>query len=66
MIDRKRFAVALAGGLAALSGRASAQSAAPYKLGVTVPLTGALAETGAHYVPSVQISADHVNRAGGV
>jgi len=45
---------------------AGAQSAAPYKIGVTFPLTGPLAASGLQYLPAIEVAVAQVNRRGGV
>jgi branched-chain amino acid transport system substrate-binding protein len=66
MVDRKRFSLALASGLVSLTGRASAQGNAPYKIGVTFPLTGPLAASGLQFAPATEIAAAHINQRGGI
>jgi branched-chain amino acid transport system substrate-binding protein len=66
MIDRKRFSVLTAASFAAAGTSASAQSAAPYKIGMTFPLTGPLASSGTNYIPGAEVAALEINRAGGI
>jgi branched-chain amino acid transport system substrate-binding protein len=66
MIDRKGFALLLAAAPVALTGRASAQTATPYKIGMTFPLTGSLAPSSAVYVPAAEVAVLAINRAGGI
>jgi len=66
MIDRKRVLVSLGASLLGASAGASAQTAQPYKIGLTWPLTGPLASSGLQYLPGVEVSANHVNRKGGI
>jgi branched-chain amino acid transport system substrate-binding protein len=52
--------------LLVLAAPGSPQSNAPYRIGVTFPMTGPLASTGILLNAAAQIGVDHVNRAGGV
>jgi len=45
---------------------ASAQTAAPYKIGVTYPLTGTFARFAGEFLRGLEIGIDDVNRSGGV
>ncbi len=64
----KRAAVlsTLAAAAAAAPLRGAAQTLAPYKIGMTFPLTGPLASVSTEYVPGAQLAAADINRAGGV
>lgn len=68
MLDRMRFAIMLVSLLLTLGGGGSAQTtgAAPYKIGMTFPLTGPLATSGVQYVPAVEVAVNHINRSGGI
>jgi branched-chain amino acid transport system substrate-binding protein len=67
MINRKRFALVLAAAPLAQAGSVSAQpAAAPYKIGMTFPLTGSLAPSSANYVPAAEVAVLQINRAGGI
>jgi branched-chain amino acid transport system substrate-binding protein len=45
---------------------ASSGGSQPYTIGVTYPLTGPLAAFGTQVLPSIEIAADDVNKAGGI
>jgi branched-chain amino acid transport system substrate-binding protein len=64
----KRAAVLGTFSAAAFAGplRTGAQTLAPYKIGMTFPLTGPLASVSTEYIPGAQLAAEDVNRAGGV
>ena len=68
--DRRRFlagAGAIVLGLPALRATLAQQaSGAPYKIGVTYPLSGPQGAWGQLIVPAIEIAAQHVNEAGGV
>lgn len=64
-MNRARATVLVASSLAAAPLAARAQ-ASPYKIGVTFPLTGALAASSLLYVSAAQVAVDHINRRGGV
>jgi branched-chain amino acid transport system substrate-binding protein len=66
MIDPKRFAVLLVALFAFVGVSASAQTASPYKIGVTWPLTGPLASSGLQYLPGAEVAVSHINRRGGI
>jgi len=64
-MNRARAAAILSS--AALAPRAVlAQGAAPYKLGVSWPLTGPLAAVSVDYLKGAQFAVDDVNKAGGI
>lgn len=65
-MNRARAASAIASIFAASPLIASAQSASPYKIGVTFPLTGPFASTFADYLKGAIFSAEDINRAGGL
>jgi branched-chain amino acid transport system substrate-binding protein len=44
----------------------ASQSATPYKIGMTFPLTGPLASVSTEYIPGAQLAAEDINRHGGV
>jgi len=52
--------------VALLPGVGGSQTATPYKIGVTFPLTGPLATNAAEYLPAAEIAVADINRAGGV
>ncbi len=62
---RARALAALAAGAAAPRA-AWAQTNAPYKIGVTFPLTGPFAINASEYLPALEIARDEVNAKGGV
>ena len=68
--DRRRFlagAGAIVLGLPAMRAALAQQaSGAPYKIGVTYPLSGPQGAWGQLIVPAIEIAAQHVNEAGGV
>lgn len=68
--DRRRFlagASAIVLGLPAMRAALAQQaSGAPYKIGVTYPLSGPQGAWGQLIVPAIEIAAQHVNEAGGV
>jgi branched-chain amino acid transport system substrate-binding protein len=68
--DRRRFlagAGAIVLGLPAMRVALAQQaSGAPYKIGVTYPLSGPQGAWGQLIVPAIEIAAQHVNEAGGV
>ena len=68
--DRRRFlagAGAIVVGLPAMRAALAQQaSGAPYKIGVTYPLSGPQGAWGQLIVPAIEIAAQHVNEAGGV
>ncbi len=51
---------------AATPGAAWAQNSAPYKIGVTFPLTGPFAINASEYLPALEIARDEINAKGGV
>jgi len=66
---KRSAALPLIAGLTARPSFVLAQPAArgtPYKIGLTYPLTGPLAQVTAEYIPAAQLAADDVNRHGGV
>lgn len=66
-MDRKRFAALLAAPLVAAGSKAPAfAQGAPYKIGVTFPLTGPFAASTANYIPAIEVAVAEVNKAGGV
>jgi branched-chain amino acid transport system substrate-binding protein len=65
MVSRKRSLALVAAPLVATAAPARAQNA-PYKIGMTFPLTGPLAASGIQYIPGAQVAVNHVNRSGGV
>jgi branched-chain amino acid transport system substrate-binding protein len=65
-MKRSRAAAVLASSLALPPVAALAQGAAPYKIGVTWPLTGPFAAIGAEFLKGSQIAVEDVNAAGGV
>jgi branched-chain amino acid transport system substrate-binding protein len=44
----------------------AAQGMAPYKIGVTFPLTGPLASVANEFIPGAQVAIDEINKKGGV
>ncbi len=66
MIDPRRFAVLMVAVFAFVAVSASAQTLAPYKIGMTWPLTGPLASSGLEYMPGAEVAVIHINRAGGI
>lgn len=66
MLYWKKILGALAVLLVASAGTAPAQTNAPYKLGLTIPLSGPLANSGQYYAPAAQIAITDVNAKGGV
>ena len=66
-MKRRTFTTLLAAGTTARAGAASPKpSLAPYKIGVTYPLTGPLASVSAEFFPGYEQAIDEINRAGGV
>ena len=68
-IQRDRRQVLLGAGALALSplgARAQQASGAPYKIGVTYPLSGPQGAWGQLIVPAIEIAVAHANAAGGV
>ncbi len=67
MISRKRFTGSLlaAYGTVATAGRAQT-SGQPYKIGVTFPLTGPLADSSLLYIKGAEVAVEEINNAGGV
>ena len=66
---KRRAALPLIAGLTGLRPSAALAQAArgnPYKIGLTYPLTGPLAQVTAEYIPAAQLAVDDVNRHGGV
>ena len=66
MIDRRRFALTLAGLYGSQVVPVLAQGTQPYKIGVTFPLTGPVASSSQLYIAGAQIAVDKINGAGGV
>jgi branched-chain amino acid transport system substrate-binding protein len=64
-MKRSRATTLLTAGLA-LPSAARAQGNAPYKIGVTWPLTGPFAGIGGEFLKAGQIGVDDINAAGGV
>jgi branched-chain amino acid transport system substrate-binding protein len=64
----KRFVCFLIAALLSLATAGSAQTTGhePYKIGVTFPLTGPLANSASLYLPAAQIAVDQINKAGGI
>ena len=52
--------------LSPLAARAQQASGAPYKIGVTYPLSGPQGAWGQLIVPAIEIAVAHANAAGGV
>ena len=63
---RSAFAVALAGLPVAIPLASSAQVNQPYKIGVTLPLTGQFANNSSAFMPSIEIAVAEINAAGGI
>ena len=67
---RRRFlagAAAVAVGLRSMrTALAQQANAAPYKIGVTYPLSGPSGSWGQLLVPAIEIGVQHINQAGGV
>jgi len=66
MMNAKRGLGALVALLLLAASSASAQTAQPYKIGVTWPLTGPLASSGLQYLPGAEVAVNHINRKGGI
>ena len=66
MIDRKTALGALVALLGVSSAGASAQTSAPYKIGVTWTLTGPLANSAQEYLPGAEVAVAHINSRGGI
>lgn len=65
-MKRSRAAAVIAASLASPPLAASAQSGAPYKIGVTWPQTGPLAPVSVDYLRGAQFAVADVNAAGGI
>jgi branched-chain amino acid transport system substrate-binding protein len=65
-MKRSRATGLLSAGLALSPFAARAQGNAPYKLGVTWPLTGPFAGVGAEFLKGGQIATEDINAAGGI
>jgi branched-chain amino acid transport system substrate-binding protein len=65
-MKRSRAAGLIAAGFVAPSVSARAQGTAPYKIGVTWPLTGPFAPSGAEFLKGPQLAVEDVNAAGGI
>jgi branched-chain amino acid transport system substrate-binding protein len=65
-MNRRQFAVTTASAFALGSGRAGAQGNAPYKIGVSWPLTGPLATFTGEVIKGGEVAIDEINQAGGV
>src|ERR1700722_6307761 len=69
---RLRTLIALAAAAAVLFGPATAFAQtkparlAPYKIGLTYPLTGPFATNAEYILPAIQLAVDEINRNGGV
>jgi branched-chain amino acid transport system substrate-binding protein len=63
---KRRTALAVLASAPALGTPVLAQSAAPYKVGVTFPLTGPFAINAAEYLPAMEIARDEINAKGGI
>jgi len=61
-----RSMVALTLGSLILVGAAPARAADPIKIGMVVPLTGAIAESGKYGIQGAKLAIEEVNTAGGV
>src|SRR5471032_1720980 len=66
MLNWKNIAGVLVALLVVSGAFASAQTLAPYKIGLTVPLSGPLAVSGQEFLNGVELAVAHINAAGGV
>lgn len=66
MSTPKKIAGALVVLLAVCGAFASAQTREPYKIGLTVPLSGPLATSGQEFLNGVELAVAHINAAGGI
>jgi branched-chain amino acid transport system substrate-binding protein len=67
MHSLQRFvALAIIGLLALLGSRAIAADPAPIKIGMIVPMTGPIAESGRYGIQGAKLAVEDINKAGGV
>jgi branched-chain amino acid transport system substrate-binding protein len=65
-MNRSQFALTTASAFALGTGQAVAQGNAPYKIGLTWPLTGSLATFVAEVMKGGEVAVDEINKAGGI